>query len=188
LPEQTPESVSQTLDYCEYLYKRFNSDKRIFLFIGPLSPFLDPGSLCFENPERYGYKVIHRTLAEHRAALTRPSWKETLNYETRWMSRQQIVDTTYSAIARLTRIKEQYNQITHKLAATQLERISKALDMERRIDAIMQSGDESLLIALKPELDTLNGMDVVERHQLKLPIGSVKLRYFSSLLEILRKR
>ena len=188
LPEQTPESVSQTLDYCEYLYKQFNSDKRIFLFIGPLSPFLDPGSLCFENPERYGYKVIHRTLAEHRTALTYPSWKDTLNYETRWMSRQQIVDTTYSAIARLTRIKEQYNQITHKLATTQLERISKALEMEKRIDAIMQAGDENLLLALKPELDMLNGMDVVERHQLKLPIGSVKLRYFSSLLEILRKR
>ncbi|MCL2281554.1 MAG: TIGR04190 family B12-binding domain/radical SAM domain protein [Dehalococcoidia bacterium] len=188
LPEQTPESVSQTLDYCEYLYKKFNSDKRLFLFIGPLSPFLDPGSLCFENPERYGYKVIHRTLSEHRTALTRPSWKETLNYETRWMSRQQIVDTTYAAVARLTRIKEQYNQITHELASTQLERIVKAVDMEKRIDAIVQSGNESLLLQLKPELNLINGMAVVERHQLTLPIGAVKLRYFNSLLEILKRR
>ena len=38
LPEQTPESVSQTLDYCEYLYQKFKADKRLFLFIGPLSP------------------------------------------------------------------------------------------------------------------------------------------------------
>ena len=187
LPEQTPESVSQTLDYCEYLYQKFGSDKRIFLFIGPLSPFLDPGSLCFENPERYGYKIIHRTLAEHRAALTRPSWKETLNYETRWMSRQQIVDTTYAAVARLTRIKEQYHQITPELAAAQIERIDQAIDMEKDIDSIVQSGDESLLLTLKPKLDRINGMEVVERHQLKLPIGAVKLRYFSSLLQILKR-
>ena len=187
LPEQTSESVEQTLDYCEYLYDKFNSDKRLFLFIGPLSPFLDPGSLCFENPERYGYKVIHRTLAEHRAALTRPSWKETLNYETRWMSRQQIVDTTYTSVARLTRIKEQHHQITPELAAAQLSRIAKAVDLEKRIDAIVKSGDESQLLSLKPAMDNLNGMDVVERHQLKLPVGAVKLRYFNSLLEILKR-
>jgi len=186
LPEQTPASVNQTLDYCEHLYRKFKADKRLFLFIGPLSPFLDPGSLCFENPERYGYKIIHRTLSEHRTALTRPSWKETLNYETRWMSRQQIVDTTYSAISNLTRIKEHYNQISHEQATAQLERIAQAMDMEKRIDAIVQSGDESQLLVLKPELNRLNGMDAVERHQLKLPMGSTKLRYVNSLLEVLK--
>jgi hypothetical protein len=103
------------------------------------------------------------------------------------MSRQQIVDTTYSAIAHLTRIKEQYNQITHELARAQLERITKAVEMEKRIDAIVQSGNESRLLTLKPELNILNGMDAIERHQLKLPIGgSVKLRYFNSLLEIIK--
>ncbi|MCL2140494.1 MAG: TIGR04190 family B12-binding domain/radical SAM domain protein [Dehalococcoidia bacterium] len=188
LPEQTPETVSQTLDYCEELYKHFHADKRLFLFIGPLSPFLDPGSLAFENPARYGYRVIHRSLAEHRNALTRPSWKETLNYETRWMNREQIVETTYSAIARLTRIKQRYNQITTQMADAQLERIANALEMEKRIDEIVRSGDESKLFELKPTLDRLNGMDVVERKQLKLPVGAVKLRYLRSLLEIIRGR
>jgi len=186
LPEQTPESVSQTLDYCEYLYRKFDADRRLFLFIGPLSPLLDPGSLAFEHPKRYGYKVIYHTLEEHRCALVRPSWQETLNYETRWMSRKQIVDTTYSAVARLTRIKEKYGQISHKLAAAQIERIGEAVEMEKRIETIVQSGDENRLLELKPELDRINGMMVVERHQLKLPVGLVRLRYLNSVIDVLR--
>jgi hypothetical protein len=31
-------------------------------------------------------------------------------------------------------------------------------------------------------------MTVVERHQIKLPVGAVKLRYINSLIEILRGR
>jgi len=188
LPEQTPESVSQTVDYCEYLYTKFKADKRLFLFIGPLSPFLDPGSLAFENPERYGYEVIHRTLEEHRRALAQPSWKDTLNYETRWMSRQQIVDATYAAISRLTRLKAHYGQIPQKMADEQVSRIERAVEMERSIESIVQGGDMSKLMELKPELDRINGMTVVERHQLKLPMGATKLRYINSVIEILRGR
>ena len=188
LPEQTPESVSQSVDYCEYLYKKFKADKRLFLFIGPLSPFLDPGSLAFENPERYGYSVIHRTLEEHRRALAQPSWKYTLNYETRWMDRRQIVDATYAAISRLTRLKAQYGQITQQMADEQTARIERAVEMEKRIEAIVQNGDMSRLAELKPELDRLNGMAVVDRHQLKLPMGATKLRYINSIIEILRGR
>ena len=188
LPEQTSESVSGTVDYCDYLYQKFKADKRLFLFIGPLSPFLDPGSLAFENPERYGYKVIHRTLEEHRRALAQPGWKDTLNYETCWMSRKQIVDATYAAISRLTLLKARYGQISQEMADEQVSRIQRAVEMEKRIEAIVQSGDQSKLAELKPELDRINGMTVVERHQTKLPMGATKLRYINSLVEIMRGR
>jgi len=39
-------------------------------FIGPMAPFLDPGSMVFEDPGRYGYTLGARTLAEHRRLLT----------------------------------------------------------------------------------------------------------------------
>ena len=50
LPRQTPRSVMDTVDYCDFLLHRFKGDKRLSLFIAPLSPFLDPGSLGFEQP------------------------------------------------------------------------------------------------------------------------------------------
>jgi B12-binding domain/radical SAM domain protein len=188
LPEQTPRSVEETLDYCEYLYRKFDADRRLLIFIGPLSPFLDPGSPAFENPKHYGYKLFYHTLEEHRAALTRPTWRETLNYETRWMSRQQIVDTTYSAVARLTGIKEKYGLVSHSLAKAQQERIASARELERRIEEIVKSGDESSLFSLQPELDRVNGMQSLERSQIKVPVGLLRLRYINAAVEMLKEK
>ncbi|GAH70653.1 unnamed protein product, partial [marine sediment metagenome] len=69
LPKQTPKSVMDTIDYCDFLLQKFKGDKRLSLFIAPLSPFLDPGSLGFEQPQRHGYRILFRTLEEHRQAL-----------------------------------------------------------------------------------------------------------------------
>jgi hypothetical protein len=49
LQHQTYESVMETVDYCEHLF-RFG-DKRLQAFISPMGPFLDPGSQIFEDPE-----------------------------------------------------------------------------------------------------------------------------------------
>ncbi|MBM3120008.1 MAG: TIGR04190 family B12-binding domain/radical SAM domain protein, partial [Chloroflexi bacterium] len=78
LPRQTPHSVMDTIDYCDHLLDKFKGDKRLSLFISPLAPFLDPGSLGFEHPERYGYHILFRTLEEHRQALVSPYWKYSL--------------------------------------------------------------------------------------------------------------
>jgi B12-binding domain/radical SAM domain protein len=188
LPQQTPESVAETVEYCEYLYRKFDADRRLILFIGPLSPFLDPGSPAFEEPKRFGYHLFYHTLEEHRQALLRPSWGETLNYETRWMSRSQIVETTYDAIARLTRIKEKYGVVGHVQAARQLARIRAAQQMEKRIEEIVKSGDESELATLKPELDRINGVKALERLQIKVPVGLVRLRYINAMIEMLKAR
>ena len=58
LPKQTPKSVMDTIDYCDFLLQKFRGDKRLSLFIAPLAPFLDPGSLGFEQPERHGYRIL----------------------------------------------------------------------------------------------------------------------------------
>ena len=108
LPKQTPESVRETLRYCETLLARFGQEHRVHPFISPLAPFLDPGSRAFEDPARYGYHLFHRTLEEHRQALLAPSWKYTLNYETDWMTRDELVESTYEAASELNRLKAEY--------------------------------------------------------------------------------
>ena len=35
----------------------------------PMAPFLDVGSMAFDNPEKFGYKLRARTLEEHRAPV-----------------------------------------------------------------------------------------------------------------------
>jgi B12-binding domain/radical SAM domain protein len=181
LPRQTPKSVMATIDYCDYLFQRFKGDKRLSLFIAPISPFLDPGSLGFEQPERHGYRILFHTLEKHRQALVEPSWQYSLNYETKWMNRQQIVDTAYEAILRLNRLKAKYGIIPHKMAEAGEERIQAAWKMAHKIDELLAKGNTDELSRLKPRIDEINAFPVVERLQLKLPVGLVKLKFLESL-------
>jgi radical SAM superfamily enzyme YgiQ (UPF0313 family) len=181
LPRQTQKSVMDTIDYCDFLLQKFKGDKRLSLFIAPLSPFLDPGSLGFEQPERYGYRILFRTLEEHRQALLAPSWKYSLNYETEWMTRQQIVDTTYEAILRLNRLKAKYGIISKEMAEAGEHRIEAALEMTHRIDDILSKGNAQELSHLKAEVDKINMFPVSDKAQLELPVGLIKLKPWRSL-------
>ncbi|MCL0057736.1 TIGR04190 family B12-binding domain/radical SAM domain protein [Dehalococcoidales bacterium] len=177
LPRQTPQSVMDTIDYCDFLLQKFRGDKRLSLFIAPLSPFLDPGSLGFEQPERYGYRILCRTLEEHRQALLAPSWKYSLNYETEWMTRQQIVDTAYEAILRLNRLKVKYGLISKEVAQAGEHRLKAVLEMMTGIDEILAKGNpEAELPRLKPIVDRINTYPVIEKTELELPMGRIKLK------------
>ena len=115
---------------------RFGKDGRLAPFISPLAPFLDPGSRGFENPEEHGYHLFARTLEEHRRLLVAPSWKYVLNYETRWMSRHQLVDVTYAAGKRLNRIKAEYGLVPAQQAAATERRIDWATADPAEIDRV----------------------------------------------------
>jgi radical SAM superfamily enzyme YgiQ (UPF0313 family) len=189
IPHQTPQSVMQTVDYCQYLLEKFNGDKHIALFIGPLAPFLDPGSLGFEHPQKYGYKLLFKSLEEYRPALTAPSWRYTLNYETEWMTRDQIMDTTYEAILRLTKLKARYGLIMKEVAETQQWRLETALELERQIDEICRKGGgKEELTYLKPQVDRINVMRASERDELELPVGLGCLKFLPSLWSVITRR
>jgi len=189
LPRQTSQSVMETIDYCDYLLQKFRGDKRLALFIAPLSPFLDPGSLAFEKPEHYGYRILFRTLEEYRQALVAPSWKYSLNYETEWMTRHQIADSAYEAILRLNRLKAKYGNIPQKLAEAGERRIQAAREMMHRIDDLMASGNlEEELPQLKPMVDEINAHPVSEKIQLTLPVGLIKLKPWRALWSLVTRR
>ena len=189
LPKQTPESVMGTVEYCGHLMDRFRDDNRLSLFIGPLAPFLDPGSLAFEQPERYGYRILFRTLEEHRQALLAPSWRYTLNYETEWMTRQQIMDTTYEAVSRLNRLKAEYGFVSPEAAARQEWRIKTALELEHRISELWEGDNRCEGIeSLKAEVDRINTFRASEREELELPIGLTKLKFLRPLWSLLTVR
>ncbi|MBI2830495.1 MAG: TIGR04190 family B12-binding domain/radical SAM domain protein [Chloroflexi bacterium] len=182
LPNQTAQSALDSVEYCGYLLEKFKGDKRLALFTSPLSPFLDPGSLGFEYPERYGYRKLCRTLEEHRQALLAPSWKYSLNYETEWMDRHQIAETAYEAILRLNSLKAKYGTISKKLAKIGEERIKRARDLMHRIDDLLKTGDyEKQLPSLKEGIDRMNIFPISEKKQLELPVGLVKLKFWRAL-------
>jgi B12-binding domain/radical SAM domain protein len=157
LPKQTRQSVMDTVAYCDELLTRYGQDGRLHLFVSALAPFLDPGSMAFEEPERYGYKIFHRTLEEHRRALLSPSWKYVLNYETEWMTREDIVLSTYEASLELNRIKLRHGLMSAEEVAQAEERTTKALRLLELLDQV-DEGDAEQLEELMPQLEKTNAI------------------------------
>jgi B12-binding domain/radical SAM domain protein len=180
ISRQTPQSALDTVDYCGYLLDKFKGDKRLSLFIAPLAPFLDPGSSAFEQPEKHGYRILLHTLEEHRQALVQPAWNYSLNYETDWMNRQQLAETTYEAMTRLNSLKAKYGAISEQMARAENNRLEAARDMMRRIDDIMDKGNYPVLPTLKEQIDRINMSPSTHWEELKLPVGPVRIKFLRS--------
>jgi B12-binding domain/radical SAM domain protein len=187
LPHQTPEHALASVDYCRHLLQRFGN--RLNPFISPLAPFIDPGSLAYEQSEKLGYRIFYRTLEEYRQALLQPSWKYTLGYETVWMSREAIVTTTYESALRLNRVKKECGLIDPERAGKIEERIHAAVRMMERIDDIVKTADctrrEEELLLLKPAIDTLSIATICGEDEIKWPAGKKRFNYFNIIKDVL---
>jgi len=187
LPEQTESSVMETIDYCEYLLDTYG--KRVVPFIAPLAPFLDPGSIAFENPDKYGYKILYKTFEDYRRALLNPSWKYFLSYETKWLSRDQIVNVTYRAGKRLNQMKYNYASINEQEYMKVDERIDYAQELIEKIDQIMSINDESernfKLTELQLDIKKDSIATICDKEELKWPMIRNGFRYLNIIKAIL---
>jgi len=145
LEKQTPRSVYETVDYCKNLLVRFKG-RNVIPVINPMVPFLDPGSTIFEEPEKHGYRIFHRTVEEHRRAMLSPNPIDRLNYETDWMSRKEIVYTAFEAVKRLVIAKGEIGLIPKSFAERSAVRLDRAVEIMREIDetAFIASPDAGL--------------------------------------------
>jgi len=195
LPKQSYQSVLDTVEYCRILLDRFRSYNKLFPFISPLAPFLDPGSLVFETPEKYGYRLIHRTVEEHRQALLAPSWKYILNYETEWMNRDEIVYSTYEAGKRLNRLKAEFGLIDPKTAESVEMRLEGAVQMMKEIDRIMSLPDvgerETALESISSgrlSLRNYSMSTLCEKKELEWPTRFIRMNFIKIIKTLLARR
>lgn len=202
IPKQTYEQAIDSVNYCRHLLEKFNGDKRLSLFIAPLAPFLDPGCLAFEFPEKFGYKKFCHTLEDHRKALTQPSWKHIMSFETDSMTRDDIVRSTYDAALKLNALKFEFNLIDEKLYKDIEYRVKSAQQVIDEIDRILEIKDEALkqeeLRALKEKIEEINRHTICGEEELKWPISerfgslvslsSVFVKLFAIEMKLLFKR
>lgn len=141
IPHQTYDDAVGCVEYARHLLDRFGADGRLWFFVAPLAPFLDPGSPAFEDPDRFGYRLRRRTLEDHRRALTLPTWKHILNYDSTAMTREEIVAATYDATERLARLMAERGVITPEAAADLIERIEASRAAIAEIDGILALPD-----------------------------------------------
>ncbi|MGC9270864.1 TIGR04190 family B12-binding domain/radical SAM domain protein [Acidiphilium sp.] len=168
LPAQTTASVAATIEYCGHLMTL--GDKRLSCFISPMGPFIDPGSRGFEDPERFGYTLFAHTLEEHRQLLVQPTWERILNYETKWMTRTELVDATYDAAETLNALKMRHGRISRRRGQTVARRIQRARTLRTAINKeLAQSGTIGTYLQLRGDISDYSMSTVCDKRELYWP-------------------
>jgi hypothetical protein len=170
IPNQDYESAMRNVDFCEFIHKECGNDTRISYFVAPLSPFLDPGSPAFENPDKYGYKKFCYKLEDFREAMKQPSWKNMLSYETNKMTRAGIVQATYDSALKLNEFKWKQNIITKEVYDEVKLKIEKSVEFLDRLDEIALLPTAELtkeLEIVKAEVDKVNRHSICGKNELK---------------------
>lgn len=149
LPLQTREHSAYPASYFRKL--RSISDT-VDSFISPLAPFIDPGSRAFVDPEKFGYKLLFSEFEDFRSALLSKHWINSLNYETRWMSRRDLVEASIDGYEALLKAKYGFgmlNDNAYELALERirldrlvLERVEKGLPLDDLRDRIRELARE----------------------------------------------
>ena len=185
LPAQTTRSVRDTVEYCGHLFQL--GDKRLSCFISPLGPFIDPGSRGFEEPDRFGYRLFARTLEQHRQLLIQPTWEHILNYETKWMTRRELVDATYDAAERLNELKVRHGRISRRRG----RRVARGIVAARALRARLDEGAAQRRVAtadadLMGEISRFSISTVCDKRELFWPRRLVNFK-IAEIARVLRR-
>ncbi len=170
LPFQSRESALDSARASKRLWSLVEKDDPLYIYNSPFSPFVDPGSKAFENPEKWGYTFFARTLEEHRQLLDSPSWKLTLSYETDLMTRDDIAKTSYDAANVLARSEYESGRISESGMNGRIERTETARAIMYEVDEIMTIADkeerESRLWGIKEKGMELMNSTIAEKDDL----------------------
>ncbi|MEH6904505.1 TIGR04190 family B12-binding domain/radical SAM domain protein [Neobacillus drentensis] len=185
IPGQTYNSALENIDFCEKIHLACKQDKRIFYFVAPLAPFLDPASPAFENPELHGYKKFCHTLEDHRKTICQPSWKHMLSYETKDMTRDDIVNSTYESAQLLNDFKLKYGLIEEDGYLEIKWKIEKSIDFIEKIDYVLSLPEEQQpdeLAKIREEIEELNKYSICGKNELKWEAPKNYANFFSLTL------
>jgi B12-binding domain/radical SAM domain protein len=109
--------------------------------MGPI--IIDPGSLAHDYPEKYGYKMVFKTLEDHIEAFSQPSWHQWINYETELLSRDDLIELVFKFVEFSIIQRERYGLFSTSDA--EIKRFQNKINkiaMEE-VDAIMALQDKA---------------------------------------------
>lgn len=192
LPFQTVDSALDSARAAKGLWGLVDGTDRLFIYNAPFAPFVDPGSRAFEDPDRWGYKLHARTLEDHRRRLDSPSWKHVLSYETRWMTRDDIAETSYDAANILATMEFESGRIPEEVLGMRIERTETARSLMHEVDRILEIADreerEALLWETKDRSKALKDSTICNKGDLDWNTRSIYANAFRVMSGLVKNR
>jgi B12-binding domain/radical SAM domain protein len=109
--------------------------------IGPI--VLDPGSLAFDFPQKYGYKLLYRNLEQYIEGLSEPSWHQWMNYETEILNKRDITELALQSVAFSIDQREQYGFIDPAEAEVQRIRVQADVIAVKEVERLTTLTDQA---------------------------------------------
>jgi hypothetical protein len=102
--------------------------------------------------------------------LIKPTWEHILNYETRWMTRRELVDATYDAAERLNELKMEHGRLSKRRGRGVAKGIAAARALRSRLDAATLAGNVGAATdSLKGEITRFSISTVCDKRELFWP-------------------
>jgi hypothetical protein len=112
--------------------------------------------------------------------MEQPSWKHILSYETKWMSRDEIVESSYDAAIELNRMRIDFGLVSRRKALKTEKRMMQARETVKLIDDIMKIEDENErereLDALRSRVHKLSENTICDKKDLEWPVKFIRMR------------
>ena len=148
LANDTPDTIKETWKFWEHLCKiNAGYDGEVpSLYPYSFGPMilLDPGSLAFDFPGKYGYRTLFKNLEDYIKGQMLPSWHQWISYETRYLDRNQIIENVLDSIEYSIKLRERYGLYSKSDAEKHLAYfVSESKEIIRMINRVMSfySGD-----------------------------------------------
>jgi B12-binding domain/radical SAM domain protein len=106
LGNDTPETIKMTWESWEQICSmNLNNKAPVDYAFGPMI-LLDPGSLAFDRPTIYGYRLIFKNLGDYVNGMSLPSWHQWISYETKFLDKDSISKLTIDSLEYSINLRE----------------------------------------------------------------------------------
>jgi B12-binding domain/radical SAM domain protein len=147
LAEDTHETIRETWERWEEICSMNLIGKApVDYAFGPMI-LLDPGSLAFDSPASYGYRLLFKNLEDYIRGMSLPAWHQWISYETEHLDREQITKLIIDSLEYSINLRERcgfYNRLEADTARYCFVKASKeTIDMVKHT-MNLQDEDEKL--------------------------------------------
>jgi hypothetical protein len=124
LAAETRDSISMTYELCDQLLQLRQLNTPI-LVGGTLMLLLDPGSLAFDFPEKYGYQLLFKTFNDYYTALSTPFWTQWISYQTKFLEHKDLIELWLQFWDRRITIYETYGLLHPAIGENERSKIRR---------------------------------------------------------------
>jgi B12-binding domain/radical SAM domain protein len=154
LGEESPESLNEMWSLWDRIMRRKTASFFTSVDFGPMV-ILDPGSIAYENPAKFGYRMLYTAFNEMRQRLASPSWVDWINYETRHMTRDRLVESMFKATEVWIRLFERYGIFDGARAYGERMRLRLEKGITREVQNVLKNPDKEARSERLKELDQI---------------------------------